>query len=66
MLVDVIDEPRDRIRIGIGPDAVTEIEDMSGRVAGCLEHRIGVSTELARWCEECSGVEIALNGFSRT
>src|SRR6516164_2986020 len=45
-LMHVVHEPRDRIGIGIRPDAVAEIEDVSGRRAGFLEHHVDVLPQL--------------------
>ena len=44
----VIDQARDRIRIGIGPDAMAEVEDVPGRGTGFFEHRIRVTPQLLR------------------
>src|SRR5450759_4223838 len=62
----VIDEPRDGVRVGVLPDAVAEIEDMTGRAARVSQHRIGLATQIRRRCKERGRIKIALHGFCRT
>src|ERR1700722_16167349 len=61
--MDVINEPRDGIRIGIRPDAVAKVEYMAGSASCVREHGINLHAQLLRRCKERSRIKIALNGF---
>src|SRR5579863_4035958 len=60
-LMHVIDQARDRIRIGIGPDAMAEVEDVPGRGTGFFEHRIHVTPKLLRTCKKRRRIQVPLH-----
>ena len=57
----VIDQARDRIRIGIGPDAMAEVEDVPGRGTGFFEHRIHVTPQLLRAGKKRRRIQVPLH-----
>src|SRR5882762_2005832 len=63
-LMHVIHQARDRIGVGVGPDAVSEVEDVSRRGAGFIEHRIDVPVQLGRRSKQGRRIEIALHGLA--
>src|ERR1700680_3372932 len=62
-LMDIVDEARDGIRIRIRPDAVAEIEDVSGKGTGVGEHSVHLRSQVRWQCKERGGIKIALNGL---
>ena len=63
--MNVIDEPRHGIRIGIRPDAVPEIENVAGTSSRIREHCISLDTKLRRRCKERRRIKIPLYGLRR-
>src|ERR1700722_14073426 len=45
-LMHVIDQARDGLRIGVGPDPVAEVDDVPRRLAGFLEERIDLALQI--------------------
>src|SRR5271169_594686 len=60
-LMYVIDEAGDRVRIGVGPDAVAEVKDVPGRGTGLFEHRIHVTPQLLRAREQRRRIQVPLH-----
>src|SRR4029077_2569277 len=63
VLMDVVDQACDGIRVGFLPDAVAEIEDMPRCLAGLREHRIDVALELLGRGEQRRRIQISLHGL---
>src|SRR5215472_2965059 len=61
MLMHEIHEACHGVRIGIRPDAVPQVEDVSRGAAGLGEHRGRGAGELRGWREQRGGIEVALH-----
>ena len=55
-LMDVIHQPRHRVGVRVRPDAVAQVEDVPGGIAGGIEYRIGMAPQrLGRGANSAAG-----------
>src|SRR5262245_59433614 len=59
--VDVVDDGGDVFHRRFGQDAVAEVEDVSGTIAGAAEHVVDVREQRVRRPDEQGRIEIALH-----
>src|SRR5215469_4854004 len=65
LLMHEVHEARDGVGVRIGPDAVSEVEDMTGRIPGRRDNGGGGPRELRGRREQRRGIEVPLHGLAR-
>src|SRR5215211_5325561 len=60
--MDVVDEALDVIDRCLRQHAVAEVEDVTGRATGAVEHRLCPRLDRLPGGEECGRIEVALDG----
>src|SRR5580700_10091705 len=64
-LMDVIHQPRHLVGVGIGPYAVTQVEDVPGSIAGGIEYPIGMAPQRLGRRKQGGRIQIALHRLAR-